>query len=250
MVRDRTPDMTDEQYTQILLNVIKQIRSQKQRPSLQRIQNMVRSHHQITGDVLDKQLEIAVSVGDIVKIHNKGDYSYRDPHRVRAVRSGRTPMVDKKSTVLKEPRATVHNGTQPKSAETTVHCSPSLSRKTTVDNDTNLLKLLIKSVRQMSATASCTQKSIGKFIAHGYRVELDDDEFSHQLCVAIDMALQKKLLVKVGHNYRLPAKAAAGSTPTYVKKLSAFKDMAVPDEKGKVSDVVILNQHTYGSVCK
>ena len=186
--------LTDEEYTKILLDVVRKIRSQKQRPSLQRINNMVRSHHRISLDTIEKQLELAVAEGHILKIHNKGDYSYRDPKRIHALKS----------------------------------------RKVTVDSGTNLLKVLLRTIKEINDPLGSTPKSIEKFILHGYEINLQDGDISKRLRSAIKDALHEEYIEKNGQFYKLAGKKPLASALLHSHARKTFTDMALPEEKGKV----------------
>ncbi|XP_015585955.1 histone acetyltransferase KAT6B isoform X2 [Cephus cinctus] len=61
------------------LDAIRKIRSQKQRPSVERICHAIRQHHNYHEEEIAEHLEIAVKRGDVLKIFNKGQSSYKDP---------------------------------------------------------------------------------------------------------------------------------------------------------------------------
>ena len=197
---DSYAELTTAQYTKILLDVIKRIRSQKQRPSIQRIQNMVRVNHHFNLELLETQLEIAVQDGHILKVHNKGDFSYRDPQRAHTLKS----------------------------------------RQVTVDNSTNLLKIIIRSMKEMNEPTGCTLKSIEKFIIHGYQVTIDDIEFGRLIRSAMKTGIHEKYIVKDEQLYRLTLKklTALTSPPIYVRKSGPFKDLAIPEQRQKVKHQV------------
>lgn len=61
------------------LDAIRKIRSQKQRPSVERICHAIRQHHNYHEEEIGEHLEVAVKRGDVLKIFNKGQSSYKDP---------------------------------------------------------------------------------------------------------------------------------------------------------------------------
>ncbi|XP_035720933.1 histone acetyltransferase KAT6B-like isoform X2 [Vespa mandarinia] len=61
------------------LDAIRKIRSQKQRPSVERICHAIRQHHNFHEEEIAEHLEVAVKRGDVLKIFNKGQSSYKDP---------------------------------------------------------------------------------------------------------------------------------------------------------------------------
>lgn len=68
-----------EVWKRWILEAIHKIRSQKQRPSVERICHAIRQHHNYHEDVVSEQLERAVRDGAVLKVYNKGQSSYKDP---------------------------------------------------------------------------------------------------------------------------------------------------------------------------
>lgn len=66
------------------LDAIRKIRSQKQRPSVERICHAIRQHHNYHEEEIAEHLEVAVKRGDVLKIFNKGQSSYKDPGGVQS----------------------------------------------------------------------------------------------------------------------------------------------------------------------
>ncbi|XP_063984576.1 histone acetyltransferase KAT6A-like isoform X3 [Diachasmimorpha longicaudata] len=66
-------------WSQWFLDAIRKIRSQKQRPSVERICHAIRQHHNYHEEEIGEHLEKAVKRGDVLKIFNKGQSSYKDP---------------------------------------------------------------------------------------------------------------------------------------------------------------------------
>lgn len=66
-----------ETWTSWFLDAIRKIRSQKQRPSVERICHAIRLQHDYHEEVISEQLQSAVKRGDILKIFNKGQSSYK-----------------------------------------------------------------------------------------------------------------------------------------------------------------------------
>lgn len=72
-------DVSEDIWTQWFLDAIRKIRSQKQRPSVERICHAIRQHHAFHEDVVAEHLEVAVKNGSVLKVFNKGQSSYKDP---------------------------------------------------------------------------------------------------------------------------------------------------------------------------
>ncbi|XP_076680256.1 histone acetyltransferase enoki mushroom isoform X2 [Andrena cerasifolii] len=68
-----------ETWSTWFLDAIRKIRSQKQRPSVERICHAIRQHHNFHEEEIAEHLEVAVKRGDVLKIFNKGQSSYKDP---------------------------------------------------------------------------------------------------------------------------------------------------------------------------
>lgn len=66
-------------YTQWILEAIKKVKKQKQRPSEERICNAVSMSHGLDRKTVLEQLELSVKDGTILKVTNKGLNSYKDP---------------------------------------------------------------------------------------------------------------------------------------------------------------------------
>lgn len=72
-------DVGKEVWKRWILEAIHKIRSQKQRPSVERICHAIRQHHNYHEDVVAERLERAVKEGAVLKVYNKGQSSYKDP---------------------------------------------------------------------------------------------------------------------------------------------------------------------------
>lgn len=72
-------DVSQRVWTSWILDAIRKIRSQKQRPSVERICHAIRQHHNYHEDVIAEHLEVAVKEGSVLKVFNKGQSSYKDP---------------------------------------------------------------------------------------------------------------------------------------------------------------------------
>lgn len=68
-----------EVWQEWILDAIRKIRSQKQRPSIQRICQAIGSHHKFHEDIVAEKLEQAVEAGAVIKVYNKGLHSYKSP---------------------------------------------------------------------------------------------------------------------------------------------------------------------------
>lgn len=78
-MRDDSQDVSIEVWQEWILEAIRKIRSQKQRPSTQRICQAIGSHHKFHEDIVAAKLEQAVANGAVIKLYNKGLHSYKAP---------------------------------------------------------------------------------------------------------------------------------------------------------------------------
>lgn len=78
-MRGDSQDVSAEVWQEWILEAIRKIRSQKQRPSTQRICQAIGSHHKFHEDIVAAKLEEAVANGAVIKLYNKGLHSYKAP---------------------------------------------------------------------------------------------------------------------------------------------------------------------------
>lgn len=87
-----------------ILEAIRKIRKQKQRPSEDRIFAAVKQHHNVSNDEILNQLEKCVNQGVILKVINKGKNSYKDPSRVMSRKLTITNELDLSKAIIKAVR--------------------------------------------------------------------------------------------------------------------------------------------------
>lgn len=78
-MRGDSQDVSADVWQEWILEAIRKIRSQKQRPSTQRICQAIGSHHKFHEDIVSAKLEEAVANGAVIKLYNKGLHSYKAP---------------------------------------------------------------------------------------------------------------------------------------------------------------------------
>lgn len=78
-MRGDSQDVSADVWQEWILEAIRKIRSQKQRPSTQRICQAIGSHHKFHEDIVAGKLEEAVANGAVIKLYNKGLHSYKAP---------------------------------------------------------------------------------------------------------------------------------------------------------------------------
>lgn len=84
-MRDATKDVSTEEWEEWILMAIRKIRSQKQRPSLQRICQAIGTHHKFHEEQVATKLEEAVASGAVLKTYSKGLHSYKVPQSRRRI---------------------------------------------------------------------------------------------------------------------------------------------------------------------
>ncbi|KPJ12850.1 Histone acetyltransferase MYST3 [Papilio machaon] len=93
-----------DEWKRWILEAIHKIRSQKQRPSVERICHAIRQHHNYHEDVVSERLERAVKEGTVLKVYNKGQSSYKDPGGLQSRILRIAPDVDVSRAVAKAVR--------------------------------------------------------------------------------------------------------------------------------------------------
>ncbi|EDW72068.2 uncharacterized protein Dwil_GK10748 [Drosophila willistoni] len=102
-MRDSAHEISMDTWEQWILEAISKIRSQKQRPSVQRICQAIGTHHKFHEDIVAEQLEKAVESGAVIKVYNKGLHSYKAPMAKRKIK------VDKSTNLCKMVAKAVHD---------------------------------------------------------------------------------------------------------------------------------------------
>ncbi|XP_063696559.1 histone acetyltransferase KAT6B-like isoform X2 [Culicoides brevitarsis] len=83
-MRENSADrISPETWAEWILDAIRKIRFQKQRPSVQRICQAIGSHHKFHENIVAEKLERAVETGAVLKVYNKGLHSYKAPNTMR-----------------------------------------------------------------------------------------------------------------------------------------------------------------------
>lgn len=87
-----------------LLDAIRKIRKQKQRPSEDRIFAAIRQHKAFSNEEILAQLNKCVNQGVILKVINKGKNSYKDPTRVMSRKLTISSEIDLTKAIIKAVR--------------------------------------------------------------------------------------------------------------------------------------------------
>uniref|UniRef100_A0A8D0N8N7 Histone acetyltransferase n=1 Tax=Sus scrofa TaxID=9823 RepID=A0A8D0N8N7_PIG len=192
-------------YTEWILEAIKKVKKQKQRPSEERICNAVSSSHGLDRKTVLEQLELSVKDGTILKVSNKGLNSYKDPDNPGRI-------------ALPKPR---NHG--------------KLDNKQNVDWN----KLIKRAVEGLAESGGSTLKSIERFLKGQKDVSASfgggaASGFHQQLRLAIKRAVGHGRLLKDGPLYRLNTKATSVDGKESCESLSSLPPVSLlPHEKDK-----------------
>lgn len=122
-----------------ILEAVRKIRSQKQRPSEERIFGAIRQHHQFSNEEILAQIDKCVTQGIILRVINKGRNSYKDPARVTARKLTISSDLDLTKAIIKGVREMKHeNGSSLKEIEKYLTESRVMKFDTEVDFPTYL----------------------------------------------------------------------------------------------------------------
>ena len=102
-MRESAHDISLDVWKQWILEAISKIRSQKQRPSVQRICQAIGTQHKFHEDIVAEKLEQAVESGAVIKVYNKGLHSYKAPMAKRRIK------VEKNTNLCKVVAKAVHD---------------------------------------------------------------------------------------------------------------------------------------------
>lgn len=195
-------------YTEWILEAIKKVKKQKQRPSEERICNAVSSSHGLDRKTVLEQLELSVKDGTILKVSNKGLNSYKDPDNPGRI-------------ALPKPR---NHG--------------KLDGKPNVDWN----KLIKRAVEGLAESSGSSLKNIERFLKGQKDVSAlfassAPSTFHQQLRLAVKRAVGHGRLLKDGPLYQLNSKAATTTDgKESCESLSCLPPVSLlPHEKDKVS---------------
>lgn len=193
-------------YTEWILEAIKKVKKQKQRPSEERICNAVSSSHGLDRKTVLEQLELSVKDGTILKVSNKGLNSYKDPDNPGRI-------------ALPKPR---NHG--------------KLDGKPNVDWN----KLIKRAIEGLAESSGSSLKNIERFLKGQKDVSAlfggsGTSIFHQQLRLAVKRAVGHGRLLKDGPLYQLNTKAAINADgKESCESLSCLPPVSLlPHEKDK-----------------
>jgi histone acetyltransferase MYST4 len=154
-MKDQEP-ASHAKWTTWILEAIRKIRSQKQRPSVERICSAIRQHHSFSEDVIADHLEQAVKEGSVLKVFNKGQNSYKDPGGLQSRQLNVTEGTDLSKVIAKATRELgKREGSTLKSIEKYIRQSHAVNL---ASGDVDFRSLLRISVKRAVARGLVTQE--------------------------------------------------------------------------------------------
>ena len=168
MVRDADssskPAVLNNTHAKYLLEAVRKIRFQRQRPCLERIKRAVRQYHNLSEQTIVDQLDLAVKNGILLKVCHKGLFSYKDPKWVSNLQS-RTLQLEK---------------------------------------DTDLTRIIVRTVRELGHVDGCNLKAVEQHIRNSYTIETEDStDLMHVIRACTKKAVAAERLVAIGNKYKL-----------------------------------------------
>nr|CAD7392151.1 unnamed protein product [Timema cristinae] len=180
-MRDQEGGGQTSSWSTWILDAIRKIRAQKQRPSVERICHAVRQHHKDLNpheDEIKEHLEATVKEGIVLKVFNKGQSTYKDPGGVQ-------------------------------------------SRQLELSKGADLSKVIVKAARELGERDGSTLKSIEKYIRQSHALNVSADvDFRSLLRISAKRAEARGYLVHDGRLYKPTGRPIVGSAPTTPKRQS------------------------------
>lgn len=217
-------------YTQWILEAIRKIKKQKQRPSEERICNAVSMSHGLDRKTVLEQLELSVKDGTILKVTNKGLNSYKDPDN-----PGRVALAKAKGS-----SSTSGGGSGSSSAGGSTHSHS--GKKPGLDWN----KLIKRALEGLHEPGGSGLKNIERFLKCQADVaaylsgsgSMGPGIFHQQLRVALKRAVAHGRVVKQGLLFQLVSRSSSvddGTGPVSLDSLPPVR--LLPHEKDKVQSL-------------
>lgn len=220
-------------YTQWILEAIRKIKKQKQRPSEERICNAVSMSHGLDRKTVLEQLELSVKDGTILKVTNKGLNSYKDPDN-----PGRLAL-----TKAKGSGNTGGGGSSSSSSSAAAGSHSHSGKKPGLDWN----KLIKRALEGLHEPGGSGLKNIERFLKCQADVaaylsgsgSVGPGIFHQQLRVALKRAVAHGRVVKQGLLFQLVSRSSSsiddGTGPVSLDSLPPVR--LLPHEKDKVTSV-------------
>lgn len=151
-------------YVEWILDAVRKIKHQKQRPSKERIVNAIKQNHQVSTDSIVEQLELAVKDGSVIRVDNNG-YTYKDPGS--APQGGRIRLLE-------------------------------------VNKKAELAQAVVQCLEENSSSKGLMLKTIEKFLQSNYNIKgKQSGNLIGQLRMCVRKLVQKRTLQQVGKFVKL-----------------------------------------------
>lgn len=160
----------NDHMVNLILEAIRKVRHQKQRPSLERISNVVRQNNSISREVIAEHLDKAVECGAVLKVFTKGLCSYKDPGSL---------------TKLK-------------------------SRTVRVTKTTDMTRIVVKAIKELGENGGSSLRSIEKYVKQSFTLHIEPNvDLAHQLHIAAKKGINSGIIAQDGRTYRLLKKISS-----------------------------------------
>ncbi|KAH7983840.1 hypothetical protein HPB52_014688 [Rhipicephalus sanguineus] len=211
-----------------LIEAIRKIKSQKQRPSLERI-----SHALGLGtDAVERQLEQAIAKGFVLKVMNKGQCTYKDAETLK--------LTTKKKCATTSSVSSVAGNAPGRARAAAVAAAAAIGAG--IHRRTDLMHSAVEAVRALGEKGGSTFRAIVKFVRQALRLDP-----GVRLRLAVKRAVTAGRLVRVGRLYRLPGSESDESESDSDDELDASDRLGV----GKNGDIAGRTGHkAHGSTTR
>ena len=154
----------DAKHAKWILDAIAKIKYQKQRPNEERICNILQSNHKVSREDVLEFITAAVKDGSILQVHNKGMVSYKDPSTVSQLQT----------------------------------------RSLDVSPRTDVIKIMIRSIRELGETNGTSLRSLENYIKSSYSVHLKEGaNLALMLKMQAKRAVAGGMLRREGANFKV-----------------------------------------------
>ncbi|KAL1440588.1 hypothetical protein MTO96_001142 [Rhipicephalus appendiculatus] len=203
-----------------LIEAIRKIKSQKQRPSLERI-----SHALGLGtDAVEHQLEQAIAKGFVLKVMNKGQCTYKDAETLK--------LTIKKKCATTSSVSSAAGSAPGRARAAAVAAAAAIGAG--IHRRTDLMHSAVEAVRALGEKGGSTFRAIVKFVRQALRLDP-----GVRLRLAVKRAVTAGRLVRVGRLYRLPGSESDESETDSDDELDASDRLGV----GKNGDITGRTGH-------
>ena len=154
----------DPEICKVLVEAIRKIKQQKQRPGVERIINATLLIQSLPTKTIEDQLELAVKEGLIIKSCNKvGVVTYKDPDTAKQL----------KTRTLK------------------------------VERNADLTKIVVRTLKELADDNGSSLRNIERYIRNSYNVDESQGDLGFHIRTSVKVAVNCKKLIQEGRLYKL-----------------------------------------------